>query len=306
MLLQADPTKVETVQDVLARAVAKGLLGGMIPEPSKPAKKGKSKKNRVASATSKRSSRSSLDGETGGELVNARDPLTPSEDEKEEGEGDSRDGGEEEGKVGKKEDDEERKGENKRKGHKGRKQKRHPKQSKRAATSTDEPKGHKKKPAKKKANQSHHKRRQVKNKPRRIPRLTLALMSSAKPSNHLSPITALAHRLSINPALQSQQTALSSPSPAGKHPSPALPAIPTPHAASKRQNAQPERAEEALTDAAKPARAENQRLPPISSVSSNSLRSKSGSSLYRPPSGTSNSPLGNMSTCSSSISLPGL
>ncbi|XP_030583056.1 putative methyltransferase NSUN7 [Archocentrus centrarchus] len=310
---QADPTKVETVQDVLARAVAKGLLGGMIPEQSKPAKKGKRKKNRVASATSKHSSRSSLDRETGGELVNGRDPFTPSEDEEEKGEEDSRDGEEEEEKVGEKEDDKEKKGEKKRKGHKGRKQKRHAKQSKRTAVSTDEPKGHKetnKKQTKKKVSQSHIKRRQMKNKPRRIPRLTLALISSAKPSNLLSPITALAHRMSINPAFKSQQTLLSSPSPAGKHPSPALPAIPTPHTASKRQNTQPERAEEVLTDAAKPVRAvvraENERLPPISSISSNSLRSKSGSSLYRPPSGTSNSPLGNMSTCSSSISLPGL
>ncbi|XP_005741268.2 putative methyltransferase NSUN7 [Pundamilia nyererei] len=209
---QADPTKVETVQDVLARAAAKGLLGGMIPEQSKAAKKGKSKKNRAASASSKPSSSSSLERETGGELPNGRDPVTPSGDEEEKGEG----------------DDEEEK-------------------------------------------------------------------------------VALAQRMSINPAFKSQQTLLSTPSPAGKHPSTALPAIPAPHTASTGLNAQPERAQETSNDAAKPAkeavRADNVGLPPISSTS---LRSRSGSSGYRPLSGTLNSQQGNMSTSSSSISLPGV
>ncbi|XP_012778204.2 putative methyltransferase NSUN7 [Maylandia zebra] len=290
---QADPTKVETVQDVLARAAAKGLLGGMIPEQSKAAKKGKSKKNRAASASSKPSSSSSLERETGGELPNGRDPVTPSGDEEEKGEGDD-----EEEKVG----ETEKEGEKKRRGHKGRKRKGHSKQSKNTTVSTHEPKGHKKKQTKKKVNQSHHKRRRTKSKPRRIPRLTLALMSSAKPSNHLSPITALAQRMSINPAFKSQQTLLSTPSPAGKHPSTALPAIPAPHTASTGLNTQPERAQETSNDAAKPAkeavRADNVGLPPIS------LRSRSGSSGYRPLSGTLNSQQGNMSTSSSSISLP--
>lgn len=287
---------METVQDVLARAAAKGLLGGMIPEQSKAAKKGKSKKNRAASASSKPSSSSSLERETGGELPNGRDPVTPSGDEEEKGEGDD-----EEEKVG----ETEKEGEKKRRGHKGRKRKGHSKQSKNTTVSTHEPKGHKKKQTKKKVNQSHHKRRRTKSKPRRIPRLTLALMSSAKPSNHLSPITALAQRMSINLAFKSQQTLLSTPSPAGKHPSTALPAIPAPHTASTGLNTQPERAQETSNDAAKPAkeavRADNVGLPPISSTS---LRSRSGSSGYRPLSGTLNSQQGNMSTSSSSISLP--
>lgn len=294
---------METVQDVLARAAAKGLLGGMIPEQSKAAKKGKSKKNRVASASSKPSSSSSLEREMGGELPNGRDPFTPSGDEEEKGEGDGGEDEEEE-KVG----ETEKEGEKKRRGHKGRKQKGHPKQSNNTTVSTHEPKGHKKKQTKKKGNQSHHKRRRTKSKPRRIPRLTLALMSSAKPSNHLSPITALAQRMSINPAFKSQQTLLSTPSPAGKHPSTALPAIPAPRTASTGLNTQPERAQETLNDAAKPAkaavRADNVGLPPISSTSSTSLRSRRGSSGYRPLSGTLNSQQGNMSTSSSSISLP--
>uniref|UniRef100_A0A3B4VPC1 SAM-dependent MTase RsmB/NOP-type domain-containing protein n=1 Tax=Seriola dumerili TaxID=41447 RepID=A0A3B4VPC1_SERDU len=55
---------VETVQDVLARAAAKGLLGGIIPEQSKTGKRGKGRKNRVASATSKPSSPSGQETQT--------------------------------------------------------------------------------------------------------------------------------------------------------------------------------------------------------------------------------------------------
>uniref|UniRef100_A0AAV2LLZ5 Uncharacterized protein n=1 Tax=Knipowitschia caucasica TaxID=637954 RepID=A0AAV2LLZ5_KNICA len=48
LIEEADPTKVETVQDVLARAAAKGLLGGILPEQSKLGKKGKGKKSQQA------------------------------------------------------------------------------------------------------------------------------------------------------------------------------------------------------------------------------------------------------------------
>ncbi|XP_068607131.1 putative methyltransferase NSUN7 [Brachionichthys hirsutus] len=65
---QADPTKVETVQDVLARAAAKGLLGGLFPEQSNASKKGKSRKNRAASASSINSSPSDEEKRTGGDL----------------------------------------------------------------------------------------------------------------------------------------------------------------------------------------------------------------------------------------------
>ncbi|KAK5926671.1 hypothetical protein CgunFtcFv8_022222 [Champsocephalus gunnari] len=74
---QADPTKVETVHDVLARAAAKGLLGGIIPELSKTNKKGKSKKNRAASASSKPSSPSGREGQLG----EGEKPVAPSQHE---------------------------------------------------------------------------------------------------------------------------------------------------------------------------------------------------------------------------------
>ncbi|XP_071359781.1 putative methyltransferase NSUN7 [Trachinotus anak] len=316
---QADPTKVETVQDVLARAAAKGLLGGIIPEQSKTGKKGKSRKNRVASATSKPSSPSSLERQTKRELVNGRDPVAPSEHEEGSGEGDIK--GSEEEEECKREENGGVEEEKKRRGLKGRKRKLkpRPKQNNRApSVFKHHPKTHKKKPTKRKLNQSHHKKRVTKNKQRRIPRLTLTLMSSAKPSNHLSPITALAHKLSDNPVVKSQQTVFSTSSPAGKHPSPARPAPPTPPAASKqvqRQNTQPESAEKTLKDAAKPAtlykdgrkmarpekvlKAAGSVLPPISSPSGSSVRSRSSSSLSQPLSQTPHSQRSAMSASSS-------
>ncbi|XP_040892839.1 putative methyltransferase NSUN7 [Toxotes jaculatrix] len=323
---QADPTKVETVQDVLARAAAKGLLGGIIPEQSKTGKKGKSRKNRAASASSKPSSSSSPERQTGRELVNGRDPGVPSEHEEEKGEGDLK-GSEEEAEY-KKREDEVGEEEKKRRGYKGRKRKlrRRPKQTSRApAVSKHHPKSNKKKPTKRTVNQSHHKRRLTKSKQRRIPRLTLTLMSSAKPPHHLSPITALAHKLSDNPVINSQQAVFSAPSSAGKHPSPARPAPPTLPAASKQvqtQNTQPERAEKTQKDVTKPASPFKARgkvvrpeevlkvadyvLPPISSLSSSSLRTRSGGSLSQPLSRSSHSQHANMSASSSSVSLPGL
>ncbi|XP_069553253.1 putative methyltransferase NSUN7 [Brachyistius frenatus] len=302
---QADPTKVETIQDVLARAAAKGLLGGIMPEQSKTGKKGKSKKNRAASATSKPLTSSSPERQTGGELGNEGDP----EQEGEKGEGDFKESEDEEEKVG-------GKGGKKKRGLKGRKRKvkQNPKLTKKTDTvSTQQPKSHKKNATKRKVT-SHHKRR---SKPRRIPRLTLTLISSAKSSNHFPPIAALAHKLSLKPAIKSQQTVLSSPS--GNHASPARPAPPV---ASKTQNTQPGRAEKKQTDTTKPARnmigpenvvatqevlkAADFALPPISSPSSGSPHSKTGSSVSRPPSLSSKPQLLNMSASSSSVSLPGL
>ncbi|XP_074486191.1 putative methyltransferase NSUN7 isoform X1 [Sebastes fasciatus] len=301
---QADPTKVETVHDVLARAAAKGLLGGIIPEQSKTSKKGKSKKNRVASAGSKPPSPSSLERPTGREDVNGEDPVAPSEHEEKKGE------------CGEDEEKDEDKEGKKRRGLKGSKQKvkRRPKQT---TISKLHPKGHKKKSSKRKVNQSHHKRRFTKTKPRRIPRLTLTLMSSANPSNHLSPITALAHKLSNNTTMKSQQTVSSSPSPVRP-------------AASKqvqRLNTEPDRAEKTLKNAAGPeglfkARGKVVRpkkevvtedalkpagfvLPPISSPSSSSVSSRS--SPRQRPSRTSLFQLAQISaSSSSSVSLPGL
>lgn len=294
--LQADPTKVETVQDVLARAAAKGLLGGIIPEAPKTGKKGKGKRNRAASATSKSSSPSSQDRKTGGEPGDAQDPAASSEPEEEKDEGAFKDSEE-------KEDDKGGKGE-KKKRHKAKK---HSKQTKRVAAVQKQQPRSQKKPTKKKVN----KMQQTRSKPRRIPRLTLTLISSAKPSSQLSLMTALAHRISGNPAMKSQQTDVNSP---------VRPAPPTP-IASKRQNRQPEEGS-TLKGTTKPARqaAKPQKvaitqevpkaadivLPPISSPSSGSPPGRSGSSISQPPSQSISSQIGNMSESSSVMSLPGL
>lgn len=298
LLFQADPTEVETVHDVLARAAAKGLLGGIIPEQAKTGKKGKNRKNRVASASSKPSSPSDEDRQGGREeLVTGQDPVTPSE-------------GRERGEEGEEHTSEEGEGgktEKKNRGHK-RKLKQQP-------ASKHHPKSHKKKATKKKANQSHPRRHVTKSKPRRIPRLTLTLMSSAKASKQLSPITAVAHKIIDSSVIKSQQTTvfISAP-PAGKHLSPAPPA---PRAASdKRQTRQADSAEETNPAGLSEARGKVVRpetkvvnatglvLPPISSPCSSSLRSKSGSSFILPLSQTSHAQLSN--TSSSSIYLPGL
>lgn len=324
LLFQADPTKVETVQDVLARAAAKGLLGGIIPEQSKAGKKGKSKKNRAASATSKPSSPSSQErpAQTGSELESGQDPVAHSDYEEEKGEGDVKCSAEEEGE--KNAEDNGGKGEKKRRGLKGRKGKlkRRSKQTNRISTvSKLLPKSHKKKPRKK--NQAHHKRRlqgPTKSKPRRIPRLTLTLISSAKPSTHLFPIIS-----------QDKSDSLTS---AGKHPSPARPAPPlAPHTSSKQQvqkrNTEPERVEKSLKETAKPGsplkghmkvirpkkQAATQEelkpagfvLPPISSPTSSSLSSRSAASLSQPPSMAFHTQHAHPSTSSSSsVSLPSL
>lgn len=183
LYFQPDPTKVESVQDVLARAAAKGLLGGIIPEPSKPAKKSKRKKKRVASSTSRPSSPSSQEEPEAAEISDRVDPAPPLEDEEEEEEETE---GEENVAEGM---DSKTKSEKKKK----RKSKRNKKQSRGdAASLKNQAKGQKKK-AKRKVNPSQH------SKPRRIPRLTLTLMSAEKPSRHLSPITALAHKISGKP-----------------------------------------------------------------------------------------------------------
>lgn len=308
-LFQADPTRVETVQDVLARAAAKGLLGGIIPEQSKTGKRRKHGKNHVAPATSKPSSPSSQERQTGNEIENGQDPITPTEHE--------------EGKGERSEDEKEKKGreggkKKKRRGLRGRKPrcKRRPKQTNRTTTvSKLQLKDHERKPAKTKSNQSHYKRQRR----RRIPRLTLTLMSSAKPSSHLSSITALAHKLSENAANKAQQTAVFS--------NPSLAPL-TPHAASKqvqRHNIEPERAEKTrkgTTKAVSPFKARAKVvmpktevvmqdasktahfvLPPISLPSHSSIRSRSGSSRSQC---LTNSQFVHISASSSSVSLPGL
>ncbi|XP_034401960.1 putative methyltransferase NSUN7 [Cyclopterus lumpus] len=310
---QADPTKVETVHDVLARAAAKGLLGGMIPEQSKPAKKGKSKKSRVTSAGSKCSRTSSQERQTGSEV--GEEPVAASKKAEEEKRGEHGEEGEEgkevdkEGKVGKKP-----------RGLKGGKRKAKGQTSRTTEASKQNLKSRTKKSTKTKVNQAHHKRRLPRSKPRRIPRLTLTLMSSTKPSNHLSPITALAHKLSNNPTIQSQQNDI-------RAPSPARPAPLAPYGASKQvqgRSTEPERAERTRKDGARPespfkARGKAVRprkedvvkpadlvLPPISSPSSGSVSSRSRSSPRRRPSRASHSQLAQISASSSSVYLPSL
>lgn len=216
MYFQADPTKVETVQDVLARAAAKGLLGGIVPEQSKTGKKIKNKKKRAASTTSKPSSPSSQEEPEGGEVNGGLDPAPPSEHEEKE-EGDFKEG--EENEAGGK--DNKTKAEKKKK----RKTKRNQKQTKGDTAGLKQPKGQKKK-TKRKVYQSQH------SKPRRIPRLTLTLMSAEKPSRHLSPITALAHKISGKPEKVLQEDSAST---LEKHLSNVHPAPSTPQTASERQ-----------------------------------------------------------------------
>lgn len=192
LLLQPDPTKVESVQDVLARAAAKGLLGGIIPEESKKGKKEQRRKDRKDPPDSKPSSPSSHDGETGNEFEDGQDPLYAAGHDEKRGEDEP-----EKGKGGKK------------KGRKGRKLKlkRRPKQS--PSVSRKNPKDSRK--AAKTKQQSPHGRHLRKRRARKIPRLTLTLISSAKPSSSLSTITALAHKLSKDVAIEAQQTPQSSP-----------------------------------------------------------------------------------------------
>lgn len=268
LYFQADPTKVESVQDVLARAAAKGLFGGIISEPSKPAKKSKRKKKRIASSTSRPSSPSSQEEPEAAEISDGIDPAPPSEDEDKEGEEKEGEENEAEGK------DSKTKSEKKKK----RKSKRNQKQSSDAASLKNQAKGQKKK-AKRKVNPSQH------SKPRRIPRLTLTLMSAEKPSRHLSPITALAHKISGKPVKKLEED--SAPV-LEKHLSHAQSA---PQTASERKNIQPEEKERNLEK--QRSRSGNVRktqgaptaaghiLPPISSPSGSVARPQSPTSSHQ-------------------------
>nr|XP_040042321.1 putative methyltransferase NSUN7 isoform X1 [Gasterosteus aculeatus aculeatus] len=287
---QADPTKVETIHDVLARAAAKGLLGGILPEQSKPGKRGKRRKNGIASAGSKPSSPSSQERQTGSNAANGEDPDAASEHNGERGEcGEEGKEGERGGKCGKKK---------KLKGTK------HKAKGQTKGTNEASKQNHKsrtKKSTKTNVNQSHVKRQR----PRRIPRLTLSLMSSSKSSNHLHPITALAHKLRNGPTIKSQQADLSGPSP-GR---------PKPTAASKQVHAgsgEHHRAEGRRTEEAGPKvkgncetvlKPPDSVLPPICSPSHGSV---SASSLCLRLSRTSLSQAGHTSASSSSVDLPRL
>lgn len=230
---------METVQEVLARAAAKGLLGGIVVQPSKTGKKGKRRKNRTGSAPSKHLSSRSQEGQTGNEFGSGQ---TEAAEEHEDGEGECSEDDKEEDKRGKRK--------KKRRGLKGSKGKVNQlaKQTNRSAVvSKHQDKDHKKR----KANPSNQKRSHTKTKPRKIPRLTLTLISSPKPSSPLSSITALAHKLSQNAAIKSQQVTQSS------NPSNTCPSPPAHRVASKqvkKQSVQPERAVKTMKDTPKPER----------------------------------------------------
>lgn len=254
-VFQADPTKVETVQDVLARAAAKGLLGGIIPEPPRGRKKGKSKKTQAASSTSK--------------------PSSPSEQEKREGE-DYENPTSEQGEEIQQEDlrDDGEKG----KGEKKKKRKRAGKKQTRKADSVQ------KKSTKKKGNQSHNK------KPKQIPRLTLASISSDKPSSSLTLITALAHKISGNPAGQTEPGSAASITSALRRPN-----VQQAGAETLKDSTKPSRQEKAAATQGA-VRPKDHALPPISCLTSSSQCNRSRSSVSPQPASTSASV--------SSISLP--
>lgn len=203
-IFQADPTKVESVHDVLARAVAKGLLGGISPRESNKGKMEKRRKDCKDPADSKPSSPSSHDEETGNEFEDDQEPDYATEHDEVEDEHEKRTGG-------------------KKKGTKGRKH-RVKRRAKQSATVSRKQQSDGKKQAKKKQ-QPQHRRHHRKRRARKIPRLTLSLMSSTKPSSSLSTITALAHKMSKNVAIESQQLLFSPHPPASDpHFSP-LPAV---------------------------------------------------------------------------------
>ncbi|KAM9792164.1 putative methyltransferase NSUN7 [Neosynchiropus ocellatus] len=242
---QADPTKVETVQDVLARAAAKGLLGGVFSEPANAGKKSKNKKNRVASATG---GPETLPGPDGDEEAGPRLPESEQDEDKDEEETEGNKGG---------------KGKKKKKKGRKRKIKKNSKQN----GLQPEPKTQKKKPAKK----SNPTSKKSKSKQRKIPRLTLSLISSVKASIPVSTLTQQAES-------------------EGKPPVPKPPS-------KLRQN--PDRRQMTAAQAVlKPA---DFVLPPISSSTSSSL---SSSSLSRPPSSATASRHALRTTSSSSVTLP--
>ncbi|XP_028310676.1 putative methyltransferase NSUN7 [Gouania willdenowi] len=277
---QADPTKVESVQDVLARAAAKGLLGGVMPDQSKTGKKGKRKKNWAASG--EHSSSSSEERHSGDELMSRRDSVSPHEGLKDSGKEEEKGA---EGDV-----------ETKKKEPKGRKKaaKLRLKHNKKSNGTT---KHQKKKPAKKKANGSPNKKHVTGTKPRRIPRLTLTLISSADSTKRYSPIVALAHKLSVSTASTQSQHPSASPHSASTKPKP------PPHKTHSNgpKSVRKVAAQQKRNVVTPPKKLEVPQgvetlLLPISSSSSNLLHNKSGSSL---------SHTSNMSASSSTVLLPG-
>lgn len=284
LILQADPTKVETVQEVLARAAAKGLLAGIVAPTSKVRKKGRRRKKQTGNESGNEQSEEVKEHEDGAEGYS-----------------------EEDNKKGK-----QRKRRKKRRDVKGGKGK--VSQLAKLARSGAAPKQEDKEHKKKKVSE---RKGPTRSKPRKIPRLTLTLISSPKPSSPLSTITALAHRLSQNGATKSPQ---------GGHPgdpTTARPLLPARCSASKQVKKPSVKAEKTPKDdckAARPSMAKEAKaskgelsqtdciLPPVTTLSHCSLSSGGSSSTVsqHPADAGSDSQLGLVSPSTSFMSLPGL
>ncbi|XP_076026411.1 putative methyltransferase NSUN7 [Genypterus blacodes] len=284
--------EVDSVQDVLARAAAKGLLFGIIPNQLKTSKKGRSKKSDVNKRLSPCGQGTPAETERDG--VGGEDPgcgflVTPSGCDEERGKGSSSED-EEGGKGDREGEDEERKLGRKRGGK--RKVRRRRKQTDKTATVSRSPR---KKPAKKKVNTTHHIRRKAKVK---LPPLTKTLTHTHTLSQQHCQDTADTE----NTHTTSKQT-LSCPVPWD------------PHKASNQaqecntQIAQPGSPLKAGGKEARPkmrtqevAKAADFVLPPICSPTPSSLSSRSVGSVSRPSSQASNIQLSRRSSTSSSSS----
>uniref|UniRef100_UPI003AAD1DC0 putative methyltransferase NSUN7 n=1 Tax=Centroberyx gerrardi TaxID=166262 RepID=UPI003AAD1DC0 len=333
---EVDPTKVETVQDVLARAAAKGLLGGIVPsrDNSKTGKKGRRRKSRAPATAGKPSSPSSQERtETDpatGEDPGSGDGVLPVALSTLEERGEGEYEGSEEEEEGEEGDDEEVEGTKvgKRRGLKGSKAKpkRRPKQTRRTLmVSKVRPNRLRKKPANRKVHLRP--RGPAKRKPRDqlaslVPTLTPSPNPSHNSSHHSSPVTPHANTLTDDPpTMISQQHISSTASPIGKPPSPdrpAPPAPPAPHTASKRAEktfkvvAKPGSPRKGAGKAVRPKEAAVMQealkpvdfvLPPASSPTFSSLSSRSGGSVSLAPSRASPAQLTQTSVSSSSASL---
>uniref|UniRef100_A0A667WQE3 SAM-dependent MTase RsmB/NOP-type domain-containing protein n=1 Tax=Myripristis murdjan TaxID=586833 RepID=A0A667WQE3_9TELE len=329
---QVDPAKAETVQDVLARAAAKGLLGGINPDQAKTSKKGRARKSHAPATSTKPLSPSAVQteiklatGQNAGGVSTLPVPLSVL---KEKGMEDLNSDEEEDKEEGHEEDDGP-KGE-RRRGHKGRKNKpkRRPKQTnKTPAVSKPRPSRRMKKAAHRKLKPIHntHPRGPAKSEPGgQLPPLTPTQTPSPSPSHHSTPVKPLANTFSNDPPTMISQRALSGTgTPMDKHLLSNRPAHPTLHTASEERKGQKTesgkgdktfqnhvaktggmykatgkvvkpKTEVVMQAVLKPA---DFVLPPISSPSLSSLSSRSGRSA---------SQLTQTLTSSSSVSLSGL
>ena len=281
LLFQADPTKVETVQDVLARAAAKGLLGGVISEQPKNVKKGKGNKNRGASAGSRPSSPSS------------QERHDPHEEKNSECDEEVKEGGQ------------------KKKGRK-RKVKQRPKQSNKATTVS---KPHKKKPTKRRVKTKPRRIPRLtltlmsSAKPsNRLSPITALAHKLRDNTSIKSQQTVFSTRAPVSPApptphAASKQVKRQNPEP--ERAEKTLKDATKPESQMKPESKTVRAKTEVVTQ--NRSKAADSVLPPISFPSPRSLSSRSGSSHSQRLSRASSSHLAQITaSCASTISLPGL